>query len=246
MPVPQSMNRLWLTILKLQNLLFANFGNTKIIYMKKIIIKTFKELKYTFYGTLTNKVNILFIVLFGLSVFLYHYIIKAKYSDPMSDFIDPFFSTVTAALALVIWLRDSYHTWKNNLPKRLSFHFKLKEEYVLTCHKAFLSGESDIRAWSQQIAKQMCGNENLDFLPYIQLEKKDIEKDEDGLYTHYIATFYLSKLNTYLTQNNGYIVWWENNPKTPENKSVCFNSRPLIPASEIDAEAEFRSKAALS
>jgi hypothetical protein len=59
---------------------------------------------------------------------------------------------------------------KNSLEKRLSIDFNFKDlngaiKTAMKCEGAYLSGQDDIRAWGQQIGKQMNDQKLLDFKP---------------------------------------------------------------------------------
>ncbi len=88
----------------------------------------------------------------------------------------------------VIW-----KSWVEQLPKRLTVRFMYKDDFVMVCENAYLAGEGDIRVWSQQIGRQMVG-ENLHFEPFIKQGKPTTGFDENSPYRKYIVIFYLTQL----------------------------------------------------
>ncbi len=192
-----------------------------------------KNLKMNFIKKITN--NIKFdIVVIVLGLFLTFFIWRYSGEDTafmcyFANYLDPIMGILTFLLAVII----GYRTWTEKLPKKLTVHFKYGSRYVFTCHKTYLAGEGDIRQWGQQIGKQMNGNKNLDFYPYIDQSKPTVnyQKRKDGkeiiktgnylkwlfsskLYKHYIVTFYLAK------DIDNYTVWWDNDTTNFDNKSI--------------------------
>lgn len=146
---------------------------------------------------------VIFIVLFFLffaDMILFKNLILDSVFAPL---LDPFIALGTFVLAIYLgWQKRN-----DNLEKRITVHFKIKDsktgefKYLLTCHEAFLAGESDIRSWSQQIGSQMTGERYLDFYPYMEetssvtKEKKVVDgKVEEGkrIKLHEV-TFFLRK-----------------------------------------------------
>lgn len=141
-----------------------------------------------------------------------------------TKWIDPMFTITTGILALFIWILDIKNGWRNSRPQKLTVHVKYRDNYVYTCHKASLSGVSDIRPWGQQIAKQMNDNKNLDFYPYMDIDTDYNPKDEYITYNHYILTIYLSK-----SPNDFYKIWWENDQRSIGNKEYISPTQPPEP-----------------
>lgn len=73
----------------------------------------------------------------------------------------------TFLVALAVWFGETWQDWNSQLPKRLNVRFEYKGHTLLYCRGAYLSGESDIRQWGQQIGGQMAGTQFLKFLPFI-------------------------------------------------------------------------------
>jgi len=79
-------------------------------------------------------------------------------------------SIATFFIAISLWFNDLSRDWKDSLEKRLFVYFNFinvagEVQSAMKCMGAYLSGEADIRAWSQQIGRQMNEQKNLDFNP---------------------------------------------------------------------------------
>ncbi len=158
-----------------------------------------------------------------------------------APYIDPIIGIGTFATAIII----AYRGWKDKIPKKLTVHFKYEGKYIFTCHKAYLSGEGDIRPWGQQIGRQMNDGKPLDFYPYIRQQAPKVEevdritgriKDKsrfkymkwlffDAFYKHYVVTFFLYK-PSYI--KDCYIVSWDNSDNTENNSSITETKNKSI------------------
>lgn len=119
------------------------------------------------------------------------------------NILEPVVTLGTFFIAAWLGARNIKEEWENQLPKKLTVHFKHKDSYVFTCHKAYLFGESDIRQMGQQIGFQMNENHSLSFYPYIKLEPTTIEKNEKEYFRHYEVTFFLSSWEKRVTKFAG-------------------------------------------
>jgi hypothetical protein len=115
---------------------------------------------------------------------------------------DPVISVLTLIVAVIIWISELYQEAQKNLPKRFTVIFKHNDIQVMICNEAYLSGENDIRAWGQQIGRQMSKNQSLDFNPDIQQTQTEIrtiiENKKKIKVNHYTVTFQLRELSPYL------------------------------------------------
>lgn len=143
------------------------------------------------------------------------------------NIIEPVVTLGTFCIAALLGIQNIKETWKNQLPKKLTVHFKFKDNYVFTCHKAYLFGESDIRQMGQQIGLQMNDNKKLSFYPYVKLEPSMIVKRGKEYFRHYEVTFFLSSCD-----KEKYKVWWDNNPSTFGNKEWNFDKKNEIISEE--------------
>lgn len=111
-------------------------------------------------------------------------------------------STSTFFLALIIGYNDYRKKWENSLPSKLTTHFKFEDFYVMSCYRAYLISENDIRNWGQQIGSQINENSRLAFDLKIELKEMEII---DYSFKHYEVTFFLSKEPENL--KGKYITW---------------------------------------
>lgn len=85
----------------------------------------------------------------------------------------------TLGTALLIWVSERAREWQSDLPKRLTAHFVFERNEVMVCEGAYLSSESDIRAWAQQLGSQMTSREQLSLLPKLDQEDQGVQYDEE-------------------------------------------------------------------
>ncbi len=191
---------------------------------------------------------VLITVMMILIVMLNHWV-DTKWDNVYVKFIDPFLGLTTVIIALLIWYSQMKINWRSSLPKRLTVHFKYKEEVIMSCYEAYLSGESDIRAWSQQIGRQMNDNVNLDFYPYIDSPQPEIvssftEKNEDGSYISvqlYTVYFYLRNVDLLKDAlQDQYLVWLDNNTNNSGKNGKFYVSRKKEPFTHEEAITEFQ------
>ena len=164
--------------------------------------------------------------------------------DFFSLIVDPFLAMFTGLVAILILLNDYRREWEDNLPKRLTVHCKQGKNYILTCHKAFLAGESDIRQWAQQIAKQMNEEEYLKFYPFFKNERPQLMLNENNLLIkHYETTIFLDEdydfritrkrkddeEKTHTILKTHYLIWFENENNTAHNEEIKIEGHVLKP-----------------
>ncbi len=164
--------------------------------------------------------------------------------------IDPLVAIATTVIALIIGLNQSIRNWEENLPKRLTVHFIYEGKVVLSCYESFLSGASDVRAWSQQIGSQMASVSFISFFPYIRAEKPTITRSSFEKENNkpldimlYESVFFLK--SDEFRDNKGvvtrpeitgkYLMWLDNNPENPGNIEVLVDARPSKPFTITEA-----------
>jgi hypothetical protein len=110
-------------------------------------------------------------------------------------------SLATLIAAGVIGWSQAGESMKAKWPKRLTVEFLHPEDsrfpgrVALRCRMVYLAGESDIRAWAQQIGSQMAGVPRLDFDPGIlQAPGRDDRLHDGTPCRHYAVTFRLTAL----------------------------------------------------
>ncbi|MDF1699196.1 MAG: hypothetical protein P1U56_25300 [Saprospiraceae bacterium] len=109
------------------------------------------------------------------------------------NYIDPITGIMTLVVAIGIALLDYNKQWLDSLPKTLTVHFILKNQYVLTCYYADLVSEGDIRNWAQQLGSQMTGGSRLDFEPFFDIDQPSANRLESNASNvlHYTLKMYL-------------------------------------------------------
>lgn len=173
------------------------------------------------------------VFLVGITFWLFNY--DLCFEQHWSKWLDALVSAGLIAIGLTIWISERNQDAKKDLPKRLTVHFMKDEKYVMTCHEAYLAGEGDIRAWGQQIGGQMAQQPFLSFYPYITQKGPDISKDRT--FNLYEVCFYLKEIpygNKRL--ENEYLVWIDNQDKSPKNKAWYEPNHPTNPLSIKEIE----------
>lgn len=103
---------------------------------------------------------------------------------------------LTLVVAFLVWVGELHGDWIESLPKRLTVRFTFEEKDVMVCEGAYLAGESDIRAWAQQLGGQMSDDQGLKFFPSLEQSDREILHDmkEDRLVVHYTVSVKLRTL----------------------------------------------------
>lgn len=137
------------------------------------------------------------IAIIGVILALLLYQSENTYAKPLYDFgVDPFINTFTFFLAIFLGLESIYNEYEETLPLLLTVHFMKPglngdtDRYVMSCHKAVLASEADLRQWAQQIGQQMNEGKHLQFKPFFKITKrKELIKynEEDAL--HYEVVY---------------------------------------------------------
>lgn len=128
--------------------------------------------------------------------------------ERLSDAAGP----ATLVVAMAIWVGELHQDWTASLPKRLTVRFLHGGRTVMSCEDAYLAGEADIRQWGQQIGRQMNGNENLAFSPFLRQPPPVVRKTrDDRLSRCYLVEFELEHLPSRLPRiaKGESLVWRE-------------------------------------
>lgn len=123
--------------------------------------------------------------------------------------IDPFITLATLGLTFFVWYQQMREEWEEDyLPKRLTVEFHLKNKVLMRCEKAFLAGESDIRALAQQIGSQMNNLKQLQFVaPAVEISSAQLNKKER--FVHYAVKVHLTERPEALPENIALRIWSE-------------------------------------
>ncbi len=158
-----------------------------------------------------NKKSLKILLFLTVIVFIWVFFFSSK--ETSIDFLvwnnwNKFITVLTFIVAIAIGWLNYIRSWEDNLPNKLTVHFVYNEKYIMSAYTVSLSSKSDLRAWAQQIGKQMAGgNENLSFELTNSQEYLGIENNE---YKHYKLTYYLSKEPKIFKQadfQNTYLTW---------------------------------------
>ena len=115
-----------------------------------------------------------------------------------NEYPGTFTSILTLGVAGAIWFTELREEYLNALPKRMTVSFTYTEgdteKLVMICNRAFLFGESDMRALAQQIGRQM-SDSHLSMKPMLDNVTSETTTDEAGApIMHYKATIVLREL----------------------------------------------------
>ena len=75
-------------------------------------------------------------------------------------YLNPIVGLGTLFTAIAVWWGETSQDWRESLPKRLTVEFYYQKRLYMRCEHARLSGESDIRAFGQQIGLQMAAEKH--------------------------------------------------------------------------------------
>lgn len=113
-----------------------------------------------------------------------------------AEWFDPLIGMGIFITTIWIGYIELRQDWEESLEKRLTVVFKYKERKILTCEKAYLTSEADIRALGQQIGAQMA-HVWLDFeANTIKIQKEEIllNPTTNQYYAHYTVEYRLRRL----------------------------------------------------
>lgn len=134
------------------------------------------------------------IVVFALAIF---WVVQTNQQDlPFSRFIqdldawyakwfDPILTVGTFLLAIFVWANARLKDWESSLDNHLTVHFKAGEHFVLSYYNARMVGEHDIRAFAQQLGRQMNDNDNLAFIPGLKAKPVEVVFTQNKKYIRY-------------------------------------------------------------
>ncbi|MDP2722656.1 MAG: hypothetical protein Q8O72_07860 [Bacteroidales bacterium] len=163
-----------------------------------------------------------------------------------TNFLGPIANIGTVIIAMFIWFFQVKNYWKESLEKRITTHFIYQGKPVMSCYETYLSGTGDIRAWTQQIGRQMNNGEDLKFDPFIlsrppEICISSIEIDERGRgkrFMLYEVTLFLSsyKNSDFIDK---YLFWIYDNPNRKILKGF-FDIQPIEPVTIQKALSELK------
>ena len=119
---------------------------------------------------------------------------------------EPVITLATLVVGVIIWFGEAAEDWEESLPKRLTVEFWLDPpgqpaRLVMTCLKAPLTGESDIRTWGIALGGLMIGKRELKYDPYFITRTPEVVPDDKGQpCRHYVIRFTLEEMPERLAQ----------------------------------------------
>ncbi len=103
-------------------------------------------------------------VMFACLAAMYGLFSQWDFSQFVWNWIDPVAGISAFILSLIILYNQAYARWEESLEKQLTVHFRKTQnnQEIAVVERAYLSGESDIRPWAQQLGSQIFGKMKLD------------------------------------------------------------------------------------
>jgi hypothetical protein len=129
------------------------------------------------------------------------------------------FGFATMLVAGLVWYNDLAEEWAQELPCLLTFYFFHEQQPVLICYHAYLAGEDDIRAWSQQIAGRQMAGADLKLRPVVEARPTELLTDDTQVFVHHQARFTLTELPPVLEH-----------ARITHNRAMCLVWRPRVVA----------------
>jgi hypothetical protein len=110
--------------------------------------------------------------------------------------LQSFLGIGTLMVALFMWYGEVEERWEEALPNRLSVYFLRQDRKpAIVCRHVVLLSPADLRAWSQQVASQAAGKEQLDFAVDLPDRPAEPTLAPDGsVCRHYQLRFRLKKV----------------------------------------------------
>lgn len=113
--------------------------------------------------------------------------------------LEPVTGVLTLAVAGAVWWGELKQDHDASIPKKLTVRFFNGGVEVMRCERAYLADEADIRAWAQQLGRQMNDNKDLSYFPDLRVTlPRQPTPDSDGAFMEYQAEITLRSLPPYL------------------------------------------------
>lgn len=140
------------------------------------------------------------LVLMGLILWYLYVTLFKNYADrslvagdePILNVIEHVVTFATFLTALYIGYIETARDWLASLPKKVDVEFLHDGDVVMECKDAYLAGEADVRAWAQQIGRQMSDG-SLEFLPNNETTPPKPEVLHGEIILKYSTTVFLTK-----------------------------------------------------
>lgn len=177
------------------------------------------------------------LVLMGLILWYLYVTLFKNYADrslvasdePILNVIEHVVTFATFLTALYIGYIETERDWLASLPKKVDVEFLHDGDVVMECRDAYLAGEADVRAWAQQIGRQMAFGEDLKFLPNIQIHQPRPELFAKKAVLKFRATVVLTALPGIFKNDAAGRSEQNANVKKPKTVSwICQNERDIV------------------
>lgn len=150
------------------------------------------------------------------------------------------FGFATMLAAGLVWYNNLAEEWVEDLPCLLTVYFFHERQPALICYHAYLAGESDLRAWSQQIAGRQMAGADLKLRPVVEARPTELLTDETQVFVHYQARFTLTELPPVLkdsraAQGHAMCLVWR--PREEEKPPTVAEATPAAAAVELPGVA---------
>lgn len=123
----------------------------------------------------------------------YLYRTTGEVEDYLWSVVDPVAGIMTFITTLVIFYLQARQQWLDSLEKRLDVDYVYQGVLIGEIRGAYLSGESDIRAWSQSLGAQLFAQRFLFFDFVIEESNEVVFTAEKSFINQYSAIIYLTK-----------------------------------------------------
>ncbi|GIW83328.1 MAG: hypothetical protein KatS3mg105_5135 [Gemmatales bacterium] len=103
----------------------------------------------------------LIIVVIVFLALAYYAPLRTQTADALWNWIDPVSGITAFFISLVVLYNQARERWENSLEKRLTVSFVNARDNIeiARVEHAYLSGQSDIRQWAQQLGRQIFGGD---------------------------------------------------------------------------------------
>jgi len=195
----------------------------------------------------TSKVQIVISILVAVyCIFKLSCCNNANFPTQWSNWLDAYATGVTIFIGVLIWYNEKKQDWENELPKKLTVHFKYKGQYIMSCINAPLVGEHDVRAYGQSIGGQISKmRNNLPLETFFDFELKKFQKTRhEPLVNSYVITFYIinDKSPDILELLKNYQVWFAHKDYKDKFAKLKPIPCPEKPLTEDEAYKRFKEQ----
>ena len=163
-----------------------------------------------------------------------------------SDWLDWYEKTqtllglATLLVAGFVWFGELREDWTEQLPRLLTFAYFHDNLPAIVCWHAYLPGESDIRALSQQLGGRQMAREEIQMRPVVEALPTELLTDGRRVYLHHRVRLELTTLPKSLAAPNSphprptALVWRPRREPSPPGVSDVISATDVM--TELGAE----------